>query len=352
MLISDGRLSGDFRGSLAVLRTLPVPRSTTSRAWADQVNAASMMVIPAGVLVCFMTVKPLATRRAPYSSFVRWRAANRPSNERRRRSADRDVRNDRAMRVMGVDLAAKPEATGAVVLKAIDAMHWRAVELSGRPTDDALVSAAGQVDIIGVDSPLGWPRAFVEAVDAHHSFRPWPGGTDRSTLTHRDTDRAIRRHGVRAALSVSADKLGSVAMRCALLQQRWAGVWGHPAPRDGSGRLVETYPAAALTAWRVASAGYKDRRDLASARTVRGQIIRDVDAAVSGWLDLTVVSERCVESDHVLDALVSGLVAVAAAGGATHQPSDDERTAALIEGWIHVPSTALSAVRPCGPTRY
>ena len=139
-------------------------------------------------------------------------------------------------------------------------------------------------------------------------------------------------------------------MRCALLQHRWAEVWGQPAPRDGSGRLVETYPAAALTAWHVAYAGYKDRRDLAAARTVRGQIIRDVGAAVSAWLDLAGVHERCVESDHVLDALVSGLVAIAAADGETHQPSDDERTAALIEGWIHLPSTPLSAMRPSSPT--
>jgi hypothetical protein len=36
-------------------------------------------------------------------------------------------------------------------------------------------------------------------------------------------------------------------MRCALLQRRWADeVWGQPARRDGSGPLVETYPAAAL----------------------------------------------------------------------------------------------------------
>ncbi|MDQ3176667.1 MAG: DUF429 domain-containing protein [Actinomycetota bacterium] len=231
------------------------------------------------------------------------------------------------MRVMGVDLAAAPKSTGVVVLEAIDETNWRAVHLPGPPTDDTLVSAARTVDIIGVDSPLGWPRAFVEAVDAHNSFRPWPGGTDRSTLTHRDTDRAIRRHGIRAALSVSADKLGSVGMRCALLQRRWAEVWGQPAPRDGSGRLVETYPAAALTAWQVGYAGYKDRRDLPAARTVREQIIRDVGAAVSAWLDLAGVHEPCVESDHVLDALVSGLVAIAAASGALPLLNPDPRVA-------------------------
>jgi hypothetical protein len=144
--------------------------------------------------------------------------------------------------------------------------------------------------------------------------------------------------------------MGSVDMRCALLQRQWAGVWGRPAPRDGSGRLVETYPAAALTVWGLASTGYKDRRDPAAARTVREQIMKDVAAAVSAWLDLSPVRERCVESDHVLDALVSGLVATAAASGATHQPSEDERATALVVGWIHVPSAPLPELRPPGST--
>ena len=110
--------------------------------------------------------------------------------------------------------------------------------MAGRLDDDALVDVVRTVDVVGVDSPLGWPVAFVYTVEAHSSFRPWPGGVDRSTLTHRDTDHAIGGHGIRAPLSVSADKLGSVAMRCALLQRRWADeVWGCRGAADE--RLVE-----------------------------------------------------------------------------------------------------------------
>ena len=248
--------------------------------------------------------------------------------------------------VLGIDLAAEAKATGAVLI-ARGPRAWSAREVSGRLDDDALVQAVRTVDVVGVDSPLGWPMAFVEAVDAHSSFRPWPGGVDRSTLTHRDTDRAIRLHGIRAALSVSADKLGSVAMRCALLQRRWAEeVWGTPAARDGSGRLVEAYPAAALASWHIECLGYKDRRDPTAASVVRRRIVAELDSALAGWLDLQPVREACVQSDHVLDAMVSALVAIAANTSSTHPPTDHQRDAARREGWIHVPSRSLSALRP------
>lgn len=219
--------------------------------------------------------------------------------------------------------------------------------VKGRLDDDTLVDAVRTVDVVGVDSPLGWPAAFVDAIEAHGSFRPWPGGVDRSTLTHRDTDRAIRQHGIRAALSVSADKLGSVAMRCALLQRRWADeVWGAPAARDGSGRLVETYPAAALAAWGIECHGYKDRRDRTAAIVVRQRIVTELERALASWLDLQPARQACVQSDHVLDALISALVAIAAKTASTHPPTESQGDAARREGWIHVPSSSLSSLRP------
>jgi predicted nuclease with RNAse H fold len=255
--------------------------------------------------------------------------------------------------VVGIDLAADAKSTGVVFVRGAGAAKWMATAATSPSTDDALVEAVREVDAVGVDAPLGWPVAFVEAVAAHRRFRPWPGGGDRSTLTHRDTDRAIRRHGIRAALSVSADKLGSVAMRCALLQRRWADeVWGRPAGRDGSGPLVETYPAAALAAWRIDYTGYKNRRDEASARSVRTQVVSEFDAYVSSWLDLGPVRAQCVASDHVLDALVSALVAIAARTRATYLPVDSELDAALVEGWIHVPSKPLADLRPDGLTNH
>jgi predicted nuclease with RNAse H fold len=248
--------------------------------------------------------------------------------------------------VLGIDLAAEAKATGAVRV-ARDASAWSATTVAGRLDDDALVDAVRTVDVVGVDSPLGWPAAFVDAIEAHGSFRPWPGGVDRSSLTHRATDRAIREHGIRAALSVSADKLGSVAMRCALLQRRWAEeVWGAPAARDGSERLVETYPAAALASWGIESRGYKDRRDPAAASVVRRRIVTELETTLGSWLDLQPAREGCIESDHVLDGLLCALVAIAAKAASTHPPTDSERDAARREGWILVPSSSLSSLTP------
>jgi Protein of unknown function (DUF429) len=146
---------------------------------------------------------------------------------------------------------------------------------------------------------------------------------------------------------VSADKLGSVAMRCALLQRRWADeVWGRLAGRDGSGPLVETYPAAALAAWRIDCTGYKNRRDEAAARGVRVHIVSELDSALSSWLDIEPVRGPSVASDDVLDALVAALVAIAARTNSTHAPGESERDVALVEGWIHVPSGRLADLRP------
>ena len=123
-------------------------------------------------------------------------------------------------------------------------------------------------------------------------------------------------------------------------------VWTRPAPRDGSGPLVETYPAAALKSWHIESKGYKNRSDPDEAKRIRGKVVDAIEDAVGVWLDLERVRAKCITSDHVLDALVCSLVAIAAKAGATHLPTEDQRQAALIEGWINVPSTLLAAIAP------
>jgi predicted nuclease with RNAse H fold len=247
------------------------------------------------------------------------------------------------VRLLGIDLAASPASTGVVSVSAAGDGRYRADAIDGGVDDDRLVEFARDADRIGVDAPLGWPDAFVEAVSAHHGFEPWTGGLDRSPLTHRETDRFTKQFTGRLPLSVSADLLGHVGMRCALLQRRWAiELWaGEPAPRDGSGRLSETYPAAAFAAWGIECRGYKARRREREAIDTRSRIVGELERDVR-WLDLDDVRDRCVASDHVLDALMCALIAHAVAVGQTHRPAPDQVDVARREGWIHVPSEPLA----------
>lgn len=251
------------------------------------------------------------------------------------------------MRVIGIDLAASPVSTGVVVMEETVA-GWVARPVDDEADDDRLVSLAVGAGAIGVDAPLGWPDAFVEAVAAHHRGEPWPGTTDRRPLTHRLTDLITRDVVGRYPLSVSADLLGVVGMRAALLQRRWADeIWGgDPAPRDGSGVLSETYPAAAFAAWGISSRGYKARNRPDEARTVRAAIVRELTRSTRGWLDGAAVAAEAVDDDHVLDAWVCALIALAVRTGGTNAPDGTQVDRARREGWIHVPTAPLDELRP------
>lgn len=254
------------------------------------------------------------------------------------------------MHVLGIDLAAQPDSTGVVAFEPLTPSRWRARQPAVAPGDEVLVELGATADLVGVDAPLGWPVPFVEAVAAHARAEPWPGSADRRPLTHRCTDDVVVRNGWGRPMSASADRLGSVAMRAALLQRDWASRWGAPAARDGSGRLAETYPAAALRVWGLPAQGYKAggaRR--VGAEELRRTIVAAIGERTSAWLDLDPVRSEAVRSDHVLDALVCALIAVAVGAGATVGPSDGhEAERALVEGWIHVPTVALEALRPPG----
>lgn len=251
--------------------------------------------------------------------------------------------------MIGIDLAASPSTTGVVVMEG-EGGGWAVRPVVDEPDDDLLVSLADGADAIGVDAPLGWPDAFVDAVAAHHRGEPWPGTVDRRPLTHRLTDVATREIVGRYPLSVSADLLGVVAMRAALLQQRWADeVWdGLAAPRDGSGIVSETYPAAAFAAWAIECRGYKARSRPDEARTVRDAIVRELRRSTVDWLDSSAVADDAVADDHVLDAWVCALIALCVRVGATTAPDATQVDVARREGWIHVPTRPLDALRPPG----
>jgi hypothetical protein len=135
----------------------------------------------------------------------------------------------------------------------------------------------------------------------------------------------------RRPLSVSTDKLGVTAMRCAHLLHRWSA--GKAIDRTGRGRFVEVYPAAALARWGLAASGYKGGRN----RGALGDLVAKLCAALpSLQLDATARGV-CAASDDAFDALVAALVGRAASLGLTDGPPQGLRMQAAEEGWIHLP---------------
>jgi hypothetical protein len=118
----------------------------------------------------------------------------------------------------------------------------------------------------------------------------------------------------------------------------WGAYWDRLEDRAGSGRLVETYPAAALKGWSLTHHSYKGK-DKAKTREA---LVTSLLAAAP-WIDIIGgVSGICL-SDHCLDAVISGLIALAAKAGLTFRPKEgDETFWASQEGWIHLPSCTLT----------
>ena len=97
---------------------------------------------------------------------------------------------------------------------------------------------------VGIDCPLGWPSSLVSALTGHQAFGPWPHtDLDYDDCSCRLTDAFVReKTNGPWPLSVSADKLDVVAVRCARILSGVPGV-----DRTGrTGPVVEVYPAAAL----------------------------------------------------------------------------------------------------------
>ena len=230
---------------------------------------------------------------------------------------------------------------------------------SGFVADDrGLVELVERGTVVGLDSPLGWPDDFVAAVTAHRMSARWPTFEHRSTdriresLRHRTTDLFVRALDLGSTpLSVSSDLIGVVAMRGAWLQSAWAQRWGGLESRDGSGRLVETYPAAALRAWgflarrgvRYKGGGAQGARE--SQRDERRRIIEEIEMQSER---VAPRHARAPRRGHRVGprARRVGERSRGARGArrATYPVPVESREAAQREGWIHVPCEAFSSL--------
>ncbi|MBG6239133.1 putative nuclease with RNAse H fold [Mycetocola sp. CAN_C7] len=242
------------------------------------------------------------------------------------------------MLTAGVDLAAESRGTALAVI------DWQGQAASLRElhlgvADAQIAESAGTVDKLGIDCALGWPDEFVQFVTAHatgdnRSVRV-DGGMDwRRTLAYRETDREVRRLTGRWPLSVSTDRLGLTAMRCAGLLGRIEET-GVPVDRSGSGVVVEVYPGASLRLWGLPTAGY--RADPRS-RSLLLLALREA----APWLELEGHSDLMIRSADALDAVIAALAARNAALGGYEAPPPPLVDRARREGWIALPSGRLA----------
>ena len=226
------------------------------------------------------------------------------------------------MRTVGIDLAAAAANTAVAVV------DWAALVVEPAVvgvSDDALVDAALAGDRVGIDCPIGWPVEFVRAVSAYERREPWPGRDepDRAAYTRRlrfrRTDLVVQERTGRWPLSVSTDRLGVTATRCAWLLDRAETLLGERVDRRGTGRFAEVYPALSRRVW-----GLSTARDVEELRA-RLPALSFVDAA--GYS----------ANEHAFDALVASLVARAVALDLTHEPEPADLELAAVEGWIRLP---------------
>jgi predicted nuclease with RNAse H fold len=244
------------------------------------------------------------------------------------------------MMTAGLDLAAMPERTA---LASIEWAGTRAVirEVICPAGDDVIMEVVRQAGKTGIDCPLGWPDAFVDFVTAHrsgHVALP-PDSLEagwRRPLTMRRTDVFVQDKLRLVPLSVSADRIAHVALRCAVLLAK-LDASGMPVDRTGAGAVAEVYPAASLLGWGLRHRGYKQPRTPDVLAAVAGDLL-----AEAPWLDCGPHEETIRRSHDAFDAVIAALTARSASQGQTWPPGANDLAAARIEGWIAIPNSPIA----------
>lgn len=245
------------------------------------------------------------------------------------------------MLTIGVDLAAADRRTA---MATVEWLSDRAVvrDLVLDVGDVRIVEASRDADKVGLDCPLGWPEPFVALVTAHQSGHVTAaegvGAGCRRRLAYRQTDEVVREETGIIPLSVAADRIAHAAFRCAGLLSMLAAA-GQDVDRCGDGKIVEVYPAAALSRWRLTHRGYKGR----GRQVQHGDLVTALCAATP-YLDLGAFEALVRRSHDAFDSVIAALIARAAAIGTATRPDERQRTIARSEGWIALPTCPLSGL--------
>jgi hypothetical protein len=264
-------------------------------------------------------------------------------------------------KTFGIDLAAQPKNTAGCLIE-WDArgnghVHRPSVCLGDHDLLAEMIRT-GDVTRVAIDAPFGWPETFVSSIPASQRDGRWPdppgSSTSQAALRLRMTDFAVKEATGLTPLSVSTDRIGVVAMRCARLLAGAQSELGTPIDRSGAGRFLEVYPAASLRQWELSTSvsedpgSYKGRDPHARAR--RAWIVESLCRATAGWLEVgEETREVCIESDHCVDALIASLTARAGERDLLEPVGDP--VAARTEGWIRIPRrSSLESFSPQTPS--
>ena len=246
------------------------------------------------------------------------------------------------MLIAGLDLAAEPKGTA---LATIDFSTTSASlnSLQVGVDDQTILETASRIDKLGIDCALGWPIDFTNFLQVHKAAdsdsASFDGGIDlRRALAYRETDRATREMTGRWPLSVSTDRLGMTAIRCAGLLSKLASQ-KHNVSRAGEGLVVEVYPAASMRIWGLHSAGYRNSKD------TRRTLLQELNE-VAPWFDISEFGALMIESCDAFDSVFAALAARAVSLGASTSAPAAHLKRAKIEGWMHLPTISIAALGP------
>lgn len=246
------------------------------------------------------------------------------------------------MITLGIDLASQDARTATCTARWSDAPPRASAHVTVGASDDDILALATDADHIGIDAPLGWPVAFAQAVYLHSTTGHWPDAylhASNRSYRYRRTDLwawelwSSAPSGQRAGppLSVSTDRIAIPAMRAVALLGRLPDA---PVPIDGTGRVTEAYPAGALRRWGFPSQGYKGP----SRSPFLIDLVTSFLHRTSSWLSLDSDSQAlCRSDDNAFDALLTALIARAAALGLTEAVPSADAELARREGWIGIP---------------
>ena len=236
----------------------------------------------------------------------------------------------------GIDLAAEPKGT-ALALIEFSNNKAKLNYLEQGLDDEALIANTHNADKVGIDCAFGWPIKFSLFITKHQDLSNQDlidGGMDfRRGLSFRETDREIKRLTGRWPLSVSTDRLGLTAIRCAGLLSKYQAK-GIEIDRSGAELLVEVYPGATLRNWNFDTTGYRINSE------ARSKLLEQLELQAP-WLELEAFRTQMIESADSFDAVIAALAARAVYQGDYNRPTKEQLGTGRVEGWICLPSFDL-----------